>query len=75
MNTNFIASSLGPGLDQDEPAQLFFRLGERAVGGGQLAVPHPDGGRRLERLQRVGDDEMAGIRLLLVIAFMSFSTR
>src|SRR5215831_15916177 len=49
-----------PGLDQDEPAELFLGLGERAIGGEQLAVPDPDRGRRLHRLERMGSDEMTG---------------
>src|ERR1700716_1543839 len=48
-----------PGLDQHEPAELFFRLGERTIGSGQLAAPDPDGGLRLDRLQRVSDDEVS----------------
>ena len=48
-----------PGLDQVVAAQLLLRLGERSVGGGQLAVPRPHGRRRLHRLKRVAAQVVA----------------
>src|SRR5215831_15188467 len=57
-----------PGLDQNEPAQLFFGLGEGTVSGGQLAVPHPDGGGRLDRLQGMGSEEVASSPKIVIIS-------
>src|SRR5262245_2059589 len=45
-----------PRLDEEEPAELLFRLGERAVGRGDLAAVDPDGPGRLNGLQRVRND-------------------
>ena len=50
-----------PGLDQVEAAQLLLGLGERAVGGGHLAVAHPDGRGGLRRLQRVAAEVVAAL--------------
>src|SRR5262245_37872426 len=56
-----------PRFDEDESAELLLRLGKGTVGGEQLAVSHPQGGCRLDALERVCDDEVTTLLEFLVI--------
>src|SRR4029453_7064145 len=55
------------GLDQEEPADLLLRLGERPVGRGDLTATDADGPRGVRGLQSVRDDVMAAPPDLLVV--------
>src|SRR5262245_10537311 len=55
-------------LGQQESAQLLLRFGKWAIGGKDLAVPHADSRRRLDRLQRMGHDEVAGLPERVVVS-------
>src|SRR5688572_3420240 len=47
------------GLDEVVAAQLLLRLGERAIGGRRLPVPHPHRHRGLRRVERIAADVLA----------------
>ena len=48
-------------FDQVVAAELLLGLGERAVGGGNLAIPDPDGRGGVRRLERVAADIVAAL--------------
>src|SRR5207249_7049418 len=49
------------GVDEKEPANLFLRLGEGAVGHRHLAVPGPHGHGHLDRLEGLHRNEGAAL--------------
>src|SRR5262245_34698951 len=50
-----------PRLQQVVATQLLLGLGERAVRGREPALPHPDRGRRVRRLQGVAADIVSAL--------------
>ena len=55
------------GLDEEEPTELLRRLGEGAVGRGDLAAADPDGPGRPRGFQGIRNDVVAALPDLIVV--------